>query len=79
MTPAENAIQVLVEDRGPGVPPDIRLRIFEPFFTTKSSDRAVGLGLPVSQSLVQAHGGNLWLSSNAPGATFVMELPLVRT
>jgi two-component system NtrC family sensor kinase len=79
LTPAENAIQVLVEDSGPGVPPDIRLRIFEPFFTTKSSDRAVGLGLPVSQSLVQAHGGNLWLSSNAPGATFVMELPLVRT
>jgi len=32
--------------------------------------------LPVSQSLVQAHGGNLWLSSNTPGATFVIELPL---
>jgi signal transduction histidine kinase len=76
LAPAENAIQVHVEDSGPGVPPDIRSRIFEPFFTTRSSDRAVGLGLPVSQSLVQAHGGNLWLRSSASGATFVMELPL---
>lgn len=76
LAPAEGAIQVHVEDSGPGVPPDIRSRIFEPFFTTRSSDRAVGLGLPVSQVLVQAHGGNLWLSSNAPGAAFVMEVPL---
>jgi len=76
LAPAENAIQVHVEDTGPGVAPDIRARIFEPFFTTRGSDRAVGLGLPVSQSLVQAHGGNLWLSSNALGATFIMELPL---
>jgi signal transduction histidine kinase len=76
LAPAENAIQVYVEDTGPGVAPDIRSQIFEPFFTTRSSDRAVGLGLPVSQALAQAHAGNLWLSSNAPGATFVMELPL---
>ena len=76
LAPADNAIQVHVEDSGPGVAADVRPRIFEPFFTTRSSDRAVGLGLPVSQALVQAHGGNLWLSSNAPGATFVMELPL---
>ena len=76
LAPAEGAIQVHVEDSGPGVPADVRTRIFEPFFTTRSSDRAVGLGLPVSQSLVQAHGGNVWLSSNAPGATFVIELPL---
>jgi signal transduction histidine kinase len=79
LVPAENAIQVHVEDSGPGVAPAIRTRIFEPFFTTRSSDRAVGLGLPVSQALVQAHGGNLWLFSNAEGATFVMELPLAQS
>jgi signal transduction histidine kinase len=77
MAPAEKAIQIHVEDSGPGVAPEIRSRIFEPFFTTRSSDRAVGLGLPVSQALVRAHAGNLWLSPNAPGATFVIELPLV--
>jgi two-component system, NtrC family, sensor kinase len=76
LAPAEQAIQIHVEDTGPGVAAEMRSRIFEPFFTTRSSDRTVGLGLPVSQSLVQAHGGNLWLSSNAPGATFVIELPL---
>ena len=71
-----NAEEVHVEDSGPGGPADVRTRIFEPFFTTRGSDRAVGLGLPVSQSLVQAHGGNVWLSSSAPGAKFVIELPL---
>jgi signal transduction histidine kinase len=76
LAPADRAIQVHVEDSGPGVEAEIRSRIFEPFFTTRSSDRAVGLGLPVSQALVQAHGGNLWLSPNSPGATFVIELPL---
>ena len=76
LAPAEHGLQVHVEDSGPGVEPEIRSRIFEPFFTTRSSDRAVGLGLPVSQSLVRAHGGNLWLAPNAPGATFVIELPL---
>jgi two-component system NtrC family sensor kinase len=69
------SVQVRVGDSGPGVPPDIKSRIFEPFFTTRSSDRAVGLGLPVSQALVEANGGNLWLAADAPGATFVMELP----
>ena len=67
---------ITVSDTGVGLDEETRTRIFEPFFTTRSTDRAVGLGLPVSQALVQAHGGNLWLSSNAPGATFVMELPL---
>jgi signal transduction histidine kinase len=79
LVPARNAIQVHVEDSGPGVEPGIRTRIFEPFFTTRSSNRAIGLGLPVSQALVQAHGGNLWLSSNEQGATFVMELPLAQS
>jgi signal transduction histidine kinase len=79
LVPAENAIQLHVEDSGPGVEPGIRTRIFEPFFTTRSSNRAIGLGLPVSQALVQAHGGNLWLSSNEQGATFVMELPLAQS
>jgi signal transduction histidine kinase len=75
LAPAESAIQVHVEDSGSGVPGEIRSRIFEPFFTTRDSDRSVGLGLAVSQALVEASGGSLWLSSNTPGATFVIELP----
>ncbi len=72
---ADSAIQMHVEDSGPGVPDEIRSRIFMPFFTTRATDRSVGLGLPVSQALVEASGGHLWLSNQTPGATFVIELP----
>jgi signal transduction histidine kinase len=75
LTRSDGSVQVHVADSGPGVDAAIRSRIFEPFFTTRASDRAVGLGLPVSQVLVEANGGSLWLSNATPGATFVIELP----
>ena len=75
LAPMDSAIQVHVEDSGPGVADEIRSRIFMPFFTTRATDRSVGLGLPVSQALVEASGGHLWLSPQTPGATFVIELP----
>jgi len=69
-------IQLSVSDTGHGVPPDLREQIFEPFFTTRASDRAVGLGLTVGETIAATHGGRLVLSAAAPGATtFVLELP----
>jgi two-component system sensor histidine kinase FlrB len=65
--------QIVVSDNGPGVPAAIRERIFEPFFTTRS--RGNGIGLSIVKSMVEAHGGSVWLADSACGATFVIELP----
>ena len=66
--------QVTVTDNGPGLDPDNAKRIFHPFFTTKP--RGIGMGLAISRTLVEAHGGLLWLDvGSAPGATFHFTLP----
>jgi len=66
--------QVTVTDNGPGLDPDSAKRIFHPFFTTKP--RGIGMGLAISRTLVEAHGGLLWLDlESAPGATFHFTLP----
>jgi signal transduction histidine kinase len=72
---APEHVRLAVIDNGSGVDPAIRDRIFEPYFSTTQSERALGLGLPVSRAIVEAHGGKLWLSDETPGATFVIELP----
>jgi len=64
---------VTVRDTGPGVEPQARERLFEPLFTTKSD--GVGLGLSISRSIVEAHGGQLWTTVGAvPGACFCFTL-----
>jgi signal transduction histidine kinase len=60
-------VQVAVEDTGPGLDPATALRIFEPFFTTKSD--GLGVGLSISRSIVEAHGGQLWVSPRVPHGT----------
>lgn len=63
------AVEVTVRDTGPGIPVDELAKIFEPFFTTKAG--GLGLGLAISQTIVQAHGGRIQ-AENAPdgGAIF---------
>jgi PAS domain S-box-containing protein len=69
--------RVTVEDRGSGVPPELRRRIFDPFFTTKPRDRGTGLGLSVSYGLVRDHHGDLVLESEVgTGSRFHLELPV---
>ena len=70
-----DALVVVVEDSGPGVPPDRRAAIFEPFFTTKAEGS--GLGLWIVQQIVTAHGGRVAVG-DAPegGAAFSLTLPL---
>jgi C4-dicarboxylate-specific signal transduction histidine kinase len=65
---------VSVRDSGIGVSPDVMGRLFEPFFTTRS--QGMGMGLPISRSIIEAHGGRLWAES-APshGAVFQFTLP----
>lgn len=68
-----DAIQVAISDRGSGVQhPD---RIFDPFFTTK--DNGMGMGLAICRSIVESHGGRLWVEKNEPhGAIFNFTLPI---
>jgi PAS domain S-box-containing protein len=63
-----------VEDAGVGVRSEDSDRIFEPFFTTKET--GIGMGLAISRSIIESHGGRLWATHNpAPGMTFQFVLP----
>jgi len=75
----DGSLLIEVEDRGPGVPEDIRARIFEPFFTTKAPGQGTGLGLPLSARLVEKFGGHISIVCPAGGGTVVrVVLPLPR-
>jgi two-component system sensor kinase FixL len=60
-----DAIEFTVSDTGPGIPREILARIFDPFYTTKAS--GMGMGLSVSRTIVDAHGGRLWAENGADG------------
>jgi two-component system sensor kinase FixL len=65
---------VKVRDEGPGIPADQLSRVFETFYTTKA--KGMGMGLPISRSIVEAHGGRIWAENNPDrGATFSFTLP----
>lgn len=67
-------LQVDVTDQGTGIAPEVADRIFEPFFTTKSN--GMGMGLAISQSIIEAHGGDIWVDSKpGKGTTFSFILP----
>jgi signal transduction histidine kinase len=75
--PTGGVVRVTVADNGPGIPEHLRARVFEPFFTTKPSGLGTGVGLAVSHSIVQAHGGKLTLDCPGEGgAAFTIELPV---
>jgi PAS domain S-box-containing protein len=72
---AEGAIAVTVRDSGIGPPPNAGDRIFDAFFTTKRG--GLGMGLSISRSIIEAHGGRLWAADNPDrGMSFTFELPL---
>ena len=67
-------ILVSVADTGPGIDPRQTARLFAPFFTTKPE--GIGMGLSISRSIIEAHGGRLWAVANQPrGAVFQFVLP----
>ncbi len=71
--PAGDAVEVAVRDTGGGLAPGIAERAFDPFFTTKPD--GLGMGLTISRSIIEAHGGRLWMTQNGCGSTFHFTLP----
>ena len=76
--PAEPiGVIVTVKDSGPGLDKGAIERVFESFYTTKPS--GLGVGLSICRSIIEAHGGRLWASTNAPrGAIFQFTVPAVK-
>jgi signal transduction histidine kinase len=68
-------IALTIADDGPGIPPGDRERVFEPFFTSRRASGGTGLGLPITRSLLESHGGDIALIAMAKGAGFRIRLP----
>jgi signal transduction histidine kinase len=71
-------VVISVKDIGTGIDPEILPRLFTRFATKSESEAGTGLGLFISKSIVEAHGGRIWAENNSPekGATFTFSLPL---
>lgn len=70
----DNQVCISIHDSGIGVNAEFMARLFEPFFTTRS--QGIGMGLPISRSIIEAHGGRLWAESTENhGSVFQFTLP----
>ena len=72
--PELHALCIGVQDTGPGFSQETFSRLFEPFYTTKPN--GMGMGLTISRSIIEAHGGRLWTTARQPdGALFQFTIP----
>jgi two-component system sensor kinase FixL len=70
----EDMVEVFVSDTGTGISPQAAEQLFQPFFTTKAE--GMGVGLSISRTIVEAHGGRIWVEPNPAGGTvFRFTLP----
>jgi C4-dicarboxylate-specific signal transduction histidine kinase len=69
-----DGVLVQVQDSGTGFDPKHAHQIFEPFFTTKPE--GIGMGLSISRSIIESHGGRLWAEPGSDGALFQFALPI---
>ena len=81
---ADDLIEIIVEDQGPGIPPGLRERVFERFYRATgegaTGDRAggIGMGLAIAKGIVTAHGGRIWIEDSASGhgARIIFTVPV---
>ena len=75
--PEENGVEIVFQDDGPGIPPELMQKIFDPFFTTK--EKGTGLGLSVVYGIVERHKGHVSVESEpGKGTRFTIRLPAAR-
>jgi signal transduction histidine kinase len=75
----DNQILIKICDTGGGIPEENIKNIFEPFFTTKDVGEGTGLGLSVSQGIINDHNGDIAVESKlGVGTTFIIKLPLFK-
>ena len=73
----KGGIVVTVRDSGPGIEPERYDQLFKPFYTTKAN--GIGMGLSICRSIIDAHGGRLWIEANEPrGAVFQFAIPMAQ-
>ncbi|HLQ78162.1 MAG TPA: ATP-binding protein, partial [Terriglobia bacterium] len=70
----EGFVRVQVHDTGIGITTELASRIFNPFFTTKPD--GIGMGLTISRSIIESHGGRLWAVPNETGSVLSFTLPV---
>jgi PAS domain S-box-containing protein len=72
----DSAVAIILQDDGPGIPPEILPNIFDPFYTTKRPGRGTGLGLSICKAILREHNGNVEATSGpGGGAIFTVTLP----
>jgi two-component system sensor kinase FixL len=72
----DGTVQVSVADSGAGLAPEVRAHLFQPFVTTKQ--KGMGLGLSICRTIVEAHGGKIWVETRPQGGTvfrFTLRVP----
>ncbi len=75
--PQSRQVELQVRDDGMGIPPELLPRLFEPFLTTKETGKGVGLGLAISKTIIERHGGQIEVESQpGRGTTFYVFLPV---
>ena len=78
LSSADDNVMVSVVDTGPGIDPEVAAQLFQPFVTTKRN--GMGVGLSISRTIVEAHGGRIWAEpSPGGGAAFRFTLPKLKT
>ena len=76
----DHSVAIIVQDNGPGIPPELLERVFEPFFSTHTDEGLRGLGLAIVQDIVKIHGGKIEIKSRPEeGTQIILYFPIIET